>query len=85
MGFFKTAKPKQFEYRPRYYDQKKEELENRKKELYKTGEGDTAFFRSEIKRRWRFMDRKVKKRPKQLNTLLYLLILAILIYLIFFM
>jgi cytochrome c-type biogenesis protein CcmH/NrfG len=84
MGFFKTAKPKQFEYRPRYYDQKKEELENRRKELDKTGEGATASFRSEIKRRWRFKDRKVNQRSKQMNTLVYLIILAILIYLIFF-
>jgi len=32
-GFFKTQKPKQFEFKPRYYDPKKEEMEERKKQL----------------------------------------------------
>ena len=27
MAFFKTRKPRQFEYKPRFYDPKKEELE----------------------------------------------------------
>lgn len=30
MAFFKTRKPHQFEYKPRFYDPKKEELEHSK-------------------------------------------------------
>jgi type VI protein secretion system component VasF len=84
MGFFKTAKPKQFAYRPRYYDQKKEELEKRKRELEKSGEGDSAHLRMEIQRRWRFVDRKNSSRSKQVKILFYLLLLAILAFYIFF-
>ena len=32
-GFFKTPKPKQFEFKPRHYDPIKEEMEERKREL----------------------------------------------------
>ncbi len=84
MGFFKTAKPKQFAYRPRYYDEKKEELEKRKKDLEKSGAGDTAQLRMEIRRRWRFVDRKVSTRSKQIKFLFYILLLAVLAFYIFF-
>jgi len=84
MGFFKTAKPKQFDYKPRYYDQKKEELEKRRKESEKTGEVDVAKLRTEISRKWRFVDRKVSNRSKQAQMLFYLLLLAILAFFIFF-
>lgn len=30
MAFFKTKRPRRFEYKPRFYDQKKEELERSK-------------------------------------------------------
>ncbi len=84
MGFFKTAKPKQFAYRPRYYDEKKEELEKRKKDLEKSGAGDTAHLRMDIQRRWRFVDRKVSTRSKQVKFLFYILLLAVLAFYIFF-
>jgi predicted nucleic acid-binding Zn ribbon protein len=32
-SFLKTQKPKQFEYKPRYYDPEKEALEQRRKEM----------------------------------------------------
>jgi hypothetical protein len=84
MGFFKTAKPKQFDYKPRYYDKKKEELEKKKKEAEKAGEVDVEFLRTEIKRKWRFVDRKLSARSKQAQILFYLLLLAILAFFIFF-
>ncbi len=33
LSFFKTPKPRQFEYRPRYYDPEKEAREERRREL----------------------------------------------------
>lgn len=84
MGFFKTAKPKQFDYKPRYYDKKKEELEQRQKKVDKNDEYSPDHLKIEIKRRWRFVDRKVSTRSKQAKALFYLLLLAILIFFIFF-
>lgn len=40
MAFFKTRKPRQFEYKPRFYNPQKEELENLKKK-YGEVEGES--------------------------------------------
>lgn len=82
--FFKTKKPRQFDYKPRYYDEEKERKENRRREMEQSGKGDTSFMRSEIDRRWRKIDRKNKNKAKGVYLLLYLAILAGLVYFVFF-
>ncbi|OYT12815.1 MAG: hypothetical protein B6I19_08280 [Bacteroidetes bacterium 4572_114] len=81
--FFKTPKPKQFDYKPRYYDEEKERKEKRRKEMEQSGQGDTSFMRSEIDRRWRTIDRKNRNKARGINLLIYLAIIALLVYFIF--
>jgi hypothetical protein len=82
--FFRTPRPKQFSYPPRYYDPEKERFEARKKE---SGiDGRRPDLRSQIQNNWRRMrntDRSTK-RKSEMSVLVYLFIIGILIYFIFF-
>ncbi len=82
--FFKSPKPKAFEYKPRYYDPEKEKREQRKKEL---GLDDTtdhrSFFKGELKRRWSRSEDTEKKSSRS-RTLIYFAILLLAVYYIFF-
>ncbi len=87
--FFRRPKPRQFDYKPRYYDEEKERLEERRKQLEKAesgggGSGGTGMLRGEIQRRWRVADRRNRTRAKGVNVLVFLVIAALLIYFIFF-
>jgi hypothetical protein len=82
--FFKRPKPNQFNYKPRYYDEEKERKEKRRKELEMSGSGDTSFMQSEIDRRWRRADRKNHEKARGINLLIYLAIIALLVYFMFF-
>lgn len=51
---FKTPNPKRFTYKPRYYDEKKEKLEQRKAELgLDSSLTDQEGLRLRIRRKWR--------------------------------
>ncbi len=83
--FFRTPKPKRFSYPPRYYDEEKEYWEQRKRELGLAGDGNTDFS-SRISSNWkrfRKSDRSRKKKA-EMTVLIYLFIVALLIYFIFF-
>ena len=55
--FFKTPTPKQFKYKPRYYDEEKERLEQRKAELGLNSElSPQESLRFQIRKRWRHQD-----------------------------
>ncbi|MEZ5082046.1 MAG: hypothetical protein R2750_01115 [Bacteroidales bacterium] len=82
--FFRTPKPKQFKYPPRYYDEEKERREQRKKELGLSNE--KIDFQSRVTANWsrfRKTDRNRKKKA-ELSVLIYLFIAAVLIYFVFF-
>ena len=83
--FFRTPKPKRFSYPPRYYNEEKERWEQRKKELGLSGEGKTDFS-SRISSNWKRIRRsdRTRKRKAEMSVLIYLFIVAILIYFIFF-
>ncbi len=56
---FKTPKPKNFSYRPRYYDKAKEERERRKAELgYESKLDHGENLRAMISQRWRKGDKE---------------------------
>ena len=82
--FFRTPKPKQFNYKPRYYDEEKERQEQRRKELMGDGQGNTINIRRQIERRWRKEDRQNRDKSRRMNVLVYILVAVILIYFIFF-
>ena len=82
--FFRTPKPKQFNYPARYYDAEKERREQRRRELGLSDE--KADFRSQVSNNWRRFKRHDTQRKKkaEISVLVYLLIVAVLIYFIFF-
>jgi len=82
--FFRTPRPKQFNYPPRYYDEEKEHWEQRKRELGLSDE--KADFKSQLSNNWKRLkttDRK-RKRKAEMSVLAYLVIVGILLYLVFF-
>jgi hypothetical protein len=83
--FFKRPKPRTFNYHPIYYDQEKEEAEERKKARNGLQNDDPReLMRAEIRRKWK-IDRKSPKKKNQLYRIFFYLILAVFsIYLIFF-
>jgi len=84
--FFRIPKPKQFSYPPRYYDEEKERREQRKRELGLTTDGTKTDFRSQVGTNWRRLRKSDSNRQKKANisVIIYLLIVAMLVYLIFF-
>jgi hypothetical protein len=77
---FKTPRPKEFSYRPRYFDKGKEERERRKAEMgYESDLGKYDGLRSKMAYRWRKGgDEEKKSRP--FVTLLSYLIYATIVF-----
>ena len=84
-AFFKTEKPKAFEYKPRYYDPIKEKREQRRKELglEDGGPDHKSFFKGELQSKWR-RGGNVDKEKSGKKTTIFLVILLIAVYYIFF-
>ena len=80
--FFRTPKPKGFNYKPVYYDPEKEELEERKKHLNQSKE--VAAFRRELDKSWHKADKKTRREAIKRSLVIYLIIIVILVYIIFF-
>lgn len=81
---FNTRKPKPFDYKPLYYDEKKERLENLKKKyaVEKTESGLSPDFREQLKSSWRIKERKTGNISR-FTLLIYFALAALLIYYIF--
>jgi hypothetical protein len=82
--FFKSNKPKRFDYKPRYYDEEKERREELRRKSEGTSTGGSSDLRLEISRRWRTADRKNRRTAKGINLLVYLVIATLLVYFVFF-
>ena len=82
--FFKRPKPRQFEYKPRYYDEEKERREERRKALAEAENGAPTNLKRDIDLRWRRIDRRNRNKSKSINLLVYLVIVALLVYFMFF-
>jgi hypothetical protein len=80
--FFKTGKPKQFKYVPRFYDQEKEEFEERKREIERElGVGKDEVYHHNISRGT--IARKFSQRKKtNRSTVMRLLIIVTIIILV---
>lgn len=86
ISFFRTPSPKSFSYKPRYWDERKEEIE-RIKARYAEPEkkDDPEVIKQRIRSRWsRSVDKETRKRSSALTLLVYLLIIALLVWFIFF-
>jgi len=84
--FFKIPKPKRFAYPPRYYDEEKERLERRKKELGISSDGEKLDFETNVRENWKRFRKSDKDRQQKANmsVFIYLVIAALLIYFVFF-
>ncbi|MCD4773536.1 MAG: hypothetical protein K8R41_09170 [Bacteroidales bacterium] len=83
--FFKRSKPKAFEYKPLYYDKKKDDREKRKRELGLDNSHDSsAMMKGELQRRWRKGETNTKEKTSSMKFVIYLLIAIMSVYLIFF-
>ena len=84
---FRTPKPKQFKYKPRYYDEEKEALEKRKAELgYDSEVSHHESLRLQMSKRWRKTDNEYKRsRLSRFISYFFVVFVAVGgVYLIFF-
>jgi hypothetical protein len=83
--FFSRPKPRQFNYKPIYYDPAKEEAEVRRKSRSSLQAGDPReHLRSEIRRKWKIDRSETDKKNKLIRIVFYIIIAAFSIYIIFF-
>ena len=80
--FFKLPKNKEFEYIPRYYDEQKEELEERVKKIERkmgVGSGNNEVYVPNIKGQMKSYYNKNLKERKQSNFRLVVILIALFI------
>jgi hypothetical protein len=87
--FFKRPKPRQFEYKPIYWDEEKEEMERRKKRIEragaeKTGDEIKEDLRFEIDRNWRRNRSAANQKVNLIRFVVYMAFALVVIYFIFF-
>jgi hypothetical protein len=82
----RTAQPKRFSYRPRYYDSEKAALEAKKAAKgINTNLSNEEVIRARMASRWRINDASVKSTAyKRFISLIYIFVALSTIYLIFF-
>jgi len=82
--FFSKAKARQFDYKPRYYDAKKEAEEKRKKEIENNIKNpERLSLRSEMRSKWGRHD-NIRSKSKTYSIAVYIVLVVLIIYLIFF-
>ncbi len=81
---FRTPKPKPFSYKPRFYDEKKERLENLRKkyENNNSGEGISPDFRERLRASWKIKEKRTGNISK-VTLLIYAALVAFILYYIF--
>lgn len=84
--FFHTPKPKKFNYNPRFYDERKEELENLKKK-YNVKENSKEDYMLGFKDRlhYNWSQKKKESKREQSSTLRLILIIAVLVALTYWL
>lgn len=80
---FKTGKPKSFNYRPLFYDKKKEEMEERLKRYTKPEEIESERLKLKIRESWRRRDNS-NRQTSQRTFYIYIIAAILLLYFIFF-
>lgn len=84
---FRIPKPKQFKYKPRYYDEEKEALEKRKAELgYDSEVSHHESLKLQMSKRWRKSDSEYKRSGLSRFISYFFVVFIVVggIYLIFF-
>jgi hypothetical protein len=85
LTFFKTPKNKSFNYKPVFYDKKKEEQKKRLQSAIEEGGDDYAgALRERMQMRWRRNSGAKDQRASRQRLIIILSIIGLLFYLIFF-
>lgn len=85
LTFFKIPRNKKFNYRPVYYDQKKEEREKRHKAALEEDGGDyEKALRERLQMRWKRTSGIRTRRASNQRLLIIFVVMFLLLYLIFF-
>ncbi|MGV3597617.1 MAG: hypothetical protein ACO1PI_07080 [Bacteroidota bacterium] len=86
LKFFKTARNKQFNYQPRYYDEQKEDLQRRVDAIRNEVKGESEYSRDAIRQRIDFRAQaKHARRPDLLTNVRVLFIGGILLLIFYFL
>lgn len=86
LTFFKTPKNKKFNYRPVYYDQKKEERDQRLKTALEEESGDyEAALRERMRMRWKRSAGVRERKTSNQRLVIILVVIFLLFYLVFFL
>ncbi len=84
LTFFKTPKNKQFNYRPVYYDKKKEEREKREKAALEENTDDyAAALRDRLNMRWKRTSGARTRRASNQRIIIILVVMFALLYLVY--
>lgn len=84
LTFFKTPKNKKFNYRPLYYDQKKEERDLRLKSALEDDRDDyEQALRERMRMRWKRTAGAREKKASNQRLILVLIVIFLLFYLVF--
>ncbi len=83
-GFFKPEKPVGFTYRPRFYDEKKDDFQQRLKDAMEVGGDDPEVLKSRIRRKLRrkssyLSDKNYRQKRMVRSNMLLLLVIVVLI------
>ncbi len=85
LTFFKTPRNKQFNYKPVYYDKKKEEREKRQKAvLEEDHENYEKALRDRLQMRWKRTSGARSRRAANQRLVVIFVVMFILLYLVFF-
>ena len=84
IGFFKRAKPRSFEYKPRYYDPVKDELEQRRRQLGIDPADPESRLRYSIRRNWSRPNRKEQRQASVIRSIITVFVAVLILYYIFF-
>lgn len=81
----RTPKPRQYAYKPVFFDPEKEEKEKRRKQLEESDEGYVpgSELRDKMKLKRSRMDDSLKRKSRRSSILITILLAAILLYIIF--
>ncbi|MBI1224478.1 MAG: hypothetical protein GC192_04515 [Bacteroidetes bacterium] len=87
-GFFKPMKPVQFTYHPRFYDEKREEMLERRKEAEALQGDSPEALKARIRRSMRrqstyLIDKKFRQQKVAKSNMMLLAIIAVLCVLVF--
>ena len=82
---FRTAKPKQFNYRPLFYNKESEDFEQKIKDtlLREESGSEDLRLREKMRKNWKMKEKSARKRQGMRNLLIAIFLIVLILYFIF--